>query len=566
MQKQRSVTVAMTLAMTIALWGVGVPQTASQTSRDDSALTGLVSSDSDARMEGVLVKAKRVGSNITVTVVSNDQGRYRFPASRLVPGSYDLDIRAVGYELQAPLKVDIAADRSTDLGLRLERTRDIASQLSNAEWLMSFPGYDTQKTAVECVGCHSLEIVARSRHKDDAWYGVLDRMNGYAPGSILSKPQKNPFVTPPGPKDPKRIEYLNSINSSAGEWKYELKTLPRPKGRATQVIITEYDLPTPSHAPHDVVVDKEGFVWYADFGRPFLGKLNPKTGVVTEYPLPILKPGYPEGANPTELDQVGNIYVGRLKQAAVAFFDRKTETVKQWSVPAEYNNERAHVGMMAPPSRDGTIWFTEPPSARLHRLDTKTGKIETSMPFGSAGAGLVSIGYMPDTSTQRPHAMYGLSADSKGNAYIFDMGGGTITKVDARTMKVTYYPTPTPNSGPRRGTMDAQDRLWIGEYYANKVAMFDTKTGEFQEWAQPGPWGRAYDAMVDKNGEVWTGGMHTDYLYRLNTKTGEWVQYLLPTLNINLRRMGGVDSSTSPVTVWVGENLQGRIAKVEPLN
>ena len=37
-------------------------------------------------MEGVLVSAKKTGSNITVTVVSDKEGRYSFPATRLEPG------------------------------------------------------------------------------------------------------------------------------------------------------------------------------------------------------------------------------------------------------------------------------------------------------------------------------------------------------------------------------------------------------------------------------------------------------------------------------------------------
>ena len=65
-----------------------------------------------------------------------------------------------------------------------------------------------------------------------------------------------------------------------------LKTLPRPTGKATHVIITEYDLPRPTIEPHDVIVDEHGMVWYTDFGEEFIGKLDPKTGALKEYPVP----------------------------------------------------------------------------------------------------------------------------------------------------------------------------------------------------------------------------------------------------------------------------------------
>ena len=60
-------------------------------------------------MEGVIVSAKKDGSTITVSVITNAQGRYSFPAARLEPGRYSLQIRAVGYDLEGPKSADVAA-------------------------------------------------------------------------------------------------------------------------------------------------------------------------------------------------------------------------------------------------------------------------------------------------------------------------------------------------------------------------------------------------------------------------------------------------------------------------
>src|SRR5262249_20140034 len=72
------------------------------------ALTGLVGSADQPNMEGVLVSARKSGSSITVTVVSNKDGRFSFPAGRIKPGEYSLAIRAVGYELEGPAKIEVS--------------------------------------------------------------------------------------------------------------------------------------------------------------------------------------------------------------------------------------------------------------------------------------------------------------------------------------------------------------------------------------------------------------------------------------------------------------------------
>src|SRR6185437_9988333 len=92
-----------------------------------AALAGKVSSAEEGAMEGVLVRAKKAGSTITITVVSNAEGRYSFPAGRLSPGKYALKVRAAGYELDSPTTIQVG--KSTTADLKLRRTGDLAAQL-----------------------------------------------------------------------------------------------------------------------------------------------------------------------------------------------------------------------------------------------------------------------------------------------------------------------------------------------------------------------------------------------------------------------------------------------------
>src|SRR5215467_5059511 len=124
------------------------------------ALSGVVTSAEEGAMEGVLVSAKAVDSTITVTVVSDVSGRYRFPATRLEPGRYALRIKAVGYDLDTTRDVQVTKAAAATADLTLVKTRDLAAQLSNAEWLASFPGTDQQKASIRnCAHCHTLERV-----------------------------------------------------------------------------------------------------------------------------------------------------------------------------------------------------------------------------------------------------------------------------------------------------------------------------------------------------------------------------------------------------------------------
>ena len=552
--------ILISVGLALALAGPGLLPAQAQT---PAALTGQVSSGEEGPMEGVLISAKKAGSTITITVVSDAQGNYSFPATKLEPGQYSLRIRAVGYDLDRPASVDVAAQQPAKYDLKLRKTEDLAAQLSNAEWLASFPGTDQQKNAMlGCVGCHTLERVARSNHKpDDFIHVTLPRMQGYVNQSIPAAPQLRRGERRMEERGDQRVQvyrgmadFLGGVNLSSGpQWSYALKTLPRPKGRSTRVVITEYDLPRETIQPHDVVIDSDGIAWYSSFGEQFLGRLDPKTGKASEYPVPMHKPGYPTGFLGLRTDKAGDLWLGNMYQATMVKFERKSETFKYFPLPPEQNIDAAQVNMVSPQSShvDGKVWSQNNGFAGVHRLDLATGQIETWEPFKDAPKG-------------EPHNIYDVVPDSKNNVYFTDFRQKHIGRIDAKTGEIKLFAILTPSPALRRGQMDSQDRLWFGEYRGDKIGMFDTKTEKFTEWSMPTRWTNPYDVTLDKNEEAWTGSMLNDRVVRLNTKSGDFTEYLLPRTT-NIRRVF-VDNSTTPVTFWVGSNHGASIIKLELLD
>ena len=546
--------VAVLVAITV---GVGAAVSIGR-AQPSAAIAGRVTSMQEGPMEGVLVSAKRADSTITVTIVSDAQGRYRFPVDRLQPGTYALRIRAVGYDLDAPRNVEANGSGTTTVDLQLTPARDLASQLSNSEWLASFPGTEAEKASIRaCAHCHTLERVARSRHDVDAMTKVIERMSTYPQLSFPFKVQKLVAARIGGGEDPlerrqagwqRQAQYLSGVNLSKGDhWSYAFKTHPRPTGRATRVIYTEYDLPQRTRQPHDVIVDSHGLAWYASFGEQILGRLDPRTGTVTEFDVPLLKPKMPTGILAVRFDEDENVWLGMQFQGGVARFDRKTETFRTWNLPPELNGDHVQINQISADHHkvDGKVWLQDAGTYTVLRLDPASGKFEVYEPF----------------TIPRPN-IYDVISDAQNNVYFTVFGREHIGRIDAKTGAITVWKTPTKGSAPRRGMIDAQARLWFGENRAERIGMFDTRSETFREWVAPTPESWPYDVTADTHGDVWAGGEYSDRVMRLDPKTGAITEYLLPRFT-NIRRVF-VDSSTTPSTFWVGNNHGASIVKLEP--
>ena len=417
-----------------------------------AALTGTVSSAEEGKMEGVVVSAKRPGSTIMVSVSTNGQGQYSFPQDRLVPGGYDITIRAVGYTLKpTTAKIESGGSAQLDLTLAKAAPNVLALQMSNSELMQSAPGTPAQKMALlSCLDCHGLQRPFFSKDNASDMAVTVQRMRAHAPNASPNFPffLHNASEVLSGPPNKGQTEfgaYIASVNLSSGEtWPYAPKTQPRPTGKSTQAIITTYDLPDEA-APHDTLLDPAGNVWFTDFQHQFISKLDPKTGKVTRYPVPVSKPGFPTGGLMVTMDKDGNIWEAMMGQAQIAELDPKTGKVSVYLAPDWDHGDKRFTMIDALHSNvDGKLWTkaNDGETNKMYQFDLATKQFHEFLP----------------PPGRRTIAGYGLVTDLDNNVYSLDNNPNQrqIWRTDAKTGDVTYIDLPPGIGGARRGHINSQ--------------------------------------------------------------------------------------------------------------
>src|SRR5258706_194528 len=133
------------------------------------------------------------------------------------------------------------------------------------------------KQAASCANCHNVERIVRSKYTAEQFPAVITRMQKYyldgttygfegRARAVMETPQaqagaeKNPnWGYWPALKKSDLGAYLATLNMNGfgKSLPTELKTLPRPKGAETKVIITQYDMPRKDTVAHDGDIDRD---------------------------------------------------------------------------------------------------------------------------------------------------------------------------------------------------------------------------------------------------------------------------------------------------------------------
>ena len=549
------------------------------------SVTGTVLDGAKQPLEGVLISLRSEEREQLVSVASNAQGQFRFPRSRLPAGDYRLSVRATGFTLATnQIKTVSVEDQTIKLPVSLESTTDrsiLAAQLTSLEWLQSWPGSNDDKRAmmhnlVNCMFCHSLERIARSRYDAEAFMGVIQRMLTYETDhssaeriQVVSLPQSLKGLSWFG-TDARRIaRYLASVNLRDGDdWPYDFDVLPRPTGAGTQAVVTVIPIPRPNSVIHDLDVDAQGRVWYGNTGWDYLGMYDPRSGEFSEWQAPNFLPEAPEGTDrilgvqDIQVDHRGHVWaaVGGTK---LARFIPDTEKWQVFDLPVIWRNP-----FLSPvrPGEEG-IWATGlagiPEGHQRHetayRLDIESGKLSQ---------GINLFDHMPppdDPLHDNPlNYCYMMDQDTNGDFLCTAPVPSGIVRASQATGKSTFYPTPTRHAYPRRGYRDEENRFWFSEFYADRIGVMDLNTNTFTEYPLAPEFISPYYARPDGRGYVWSSSTGSDRLLRLDPDTGAFDTFLMPVY-YDARKVV-VDESASHTVVWLPNKNSAELIRVELLD
>ena len=303
---------------------------------------------------------------------------------------------------------------------------------------------------------------------------------------------------------------------------------PDASGSITEFSIETFALPAGSR-PHDVAPAADGGVWYTAQRRAALGWLDPATGDVREIPLG-------EGSAPhgVIVGPEGDAWVTDGGLNAIVRVNADTDAVSVFPLPAERPN--ANLNTAAFDGR-GRIWFTGQ-NGIYGVFDPATDEMQVFDAPRGAGP-------------------YGIAATPDGDIYYASLAGSYIGRVDLDSGATTILEPPTAGQGARRVWSDSSGRIWVSEWNAGKVALFDPATGAWQEWPLPGPGPQAYAVYVDDRDLVWLSDFGGNALVLFDPATEAFTTFGLPGTPSNVRQLLG-----RPGELWAPESAADQLVVI----
>ncbi len=343
------------------------------------------------------------------------------------------------------------------------------------------------KAAVDatCNSCHALTARVGGGYTPEGWRTAMRMMTNHG-------------VPIPQDKADAMLAYLAKT--------YPEK--PKPAGvvipGVTRISMKAWAAATPGSRPHDPWAARDGSLWYTGQMVSALGRVDPKTGQVKEFPLKTAHTG-PHGLIE---DKEGNIWYTGNTAALVGKLDPKTGAVTEYKMP-DPNAKDPHTLIF---DQSGILWFTVQNANKVGRLDPKTGDIKL---------------LTPPTPKSRP---YGMAVNPDGTVFYVAFGSNIVGSIDPKTLAIREYKLPDPKARPRRIAITGDGMVWYTDFPRGHLGKLDPATGAVQEWQSPsGAKSQPYGISAI-NDVIWysESGTSPGTVVRFDPKTAKFQSWAIP--------------------------------------
>jgi len=470
-------------------------------SADAATITGTVKGPDGQAMRGVFVQARQSQMRMTVSVLTDNQGRYE--VENLPAGDYRLSIRATGYKADAKSGIKLTAEQNLSQDFALATTPVKWTEISILQGIELLPNARGKDVLVEdCMSCHGFQSKMAATVRDlDGWRDRVEFMREAMRSSLADRR---------GFSDKQAEDVAFYINEMFG---YDSKLpkspadMPGYKGTLTEfpdealkIVYVDYELPGPNRFPWTAHPDKDGTFWIPQYGvSNRIAHFNPVNGEMKEFRVPNQGPALIHSAVPAG---DGSVWVAQAGSKKLGRFDPKTETWEEFA-----NDWRKHTIAAA---QDGTIWST----GGLTRFDPKT-KTYTKIP-------------------EVPTA-YGIGIDKEGTVWFTQMiKDGIVGKVDPKTNKVTKY-IPPHRDRTRRMQIDTDGTIVFAVYDDGRIGRFDPKTETFRDYALPVRNTKPYGLGIATDRQIWYSSYYRDVMGKIDPNSGKVTEYPMPYTDNGMR-------------------------------
>lgn len=251
-------------------------------------------------------------------------------------------------------------------------------------------------------------------------------------------------------------------------------------------VVTEWAPPNGQYGLMEATADAQGNIWFTEQTANYIGRFDPTTQRFTTYPLAKVR-GISSGPQSLEFDPSGNLWFTLVNSGQIGRLNPTTGAIQTWNIPAPANGVRSYPYSLAI-TRDGQIWFGDLDGGAVGQLNPANGQVQ--------------LHHLSD-----PHAqVFAMTSDAHGHVWFTELEQGKIGTVDTRTSKVTEYAVPTTLGSPQGlygVAVTANGDVWFACSNDNALIRFAPTSSAFTFYQLQTPQSVPYGVALGPDGNLW---------------------------------------------------------------